>query len=114
MNPSSLFATSHLTKTSLDLRRSSAKPSSNDYLLGKSASEPERLIRQAELYRPEARQLLDAVNLTTGQRALDLGCGPLGILDEMAERVGAAGSVIGLEREETYRAHAETTLRERG
>lgn len=110
MNASTLLATNHLAKTFLKPAQSNTKPT--EYLLGKSASEPDRLVRQAELYRPESQQLLDAVNLTLGQRALDLGCGPLGVLDEMAERVGPTGVVIGLERESSYRAHAEARLRE--
>jgi ubiquinone/menaquinone biosynthesis C-methylase UbiE len=84
------------------------------YLLGQSDSEPERLIRQTAMHREETLQLLDRAGLGPGERALDLGCGPLGILDQLAERVGTSGNVMGLEREESFRQHAITTLRRQG
>jgi precorrin-6B methylase 2 len=33
---------------------------------------------------------------------LDVGCGPVGILGLLAETVGAAGKVVGLEREQRF------------
>jgi hypothetical protein len=33
-----------------------------------------------------------------GSRAIDLGCGPQGVLDLLSERVGATGHVTGVER----------------
>jgi ubiquinone/menaquinone biosynthesis C-methylase UbiE len=84
------------------------------YLLGQSDSEPERLIRQTAMHREETLQLLDRAGLGPGERALDLGCGPLGILDQLAERVGGGGKVIGLEREESFRQHAATTVHAQG
>ena len=38
--------------------------------------------------------LLDRVGLRPGQRAIDLGCGPRGILNMLAERVAPVGRVF--------------------
>ena len=109
-----LTALNHLAKTGLDLTAQRQTARNQEYLLGKSGSEPERLMQQAELHRPEARQLIDTVGVKAGAHALDLGCGPLGILDELANRVGVWGKVIGLEREERFRTHAAATLQRQG
>lgn len=56
-----------------------------------------RLLEQCELYRMEAELLFDRIGVDSGWQALDLGCGPPGVLDILAERVGTAGAVVGLE-----------------
>tara|TARA_R110002096_G_scaffold26518_29_gene81878 strand:- start:6570 stop:7451 length:882 start_codon:yes stop_codon:yes gene_type:complete len=114
MNPATLAPLPHLNRSFSKNPQAPKDASQGAYLLGKSTQEPERLIKQAELYRPEARQMLESVNLKPGERALDLGCGPLGILDEMAKRVGSTGHVTGLEREDRYRAYAEAEVRRGG
>jgi SAM-dependent methyltransferase len=113
MNIGNITALNHAAEGGVDTaaRRQTAR---NEYLLGKSASEPERLIQQAELHRPEARQLIERAGVKPGAHALDLGCGPLGILDELAMRVGVWGKVVGLEREERFRTHAAATLQRKG
>jgi SAM-dependent methyltransferase len=42
--------------------------------------------------------LFDRLDLRSGGRALDLGCGPQGVLDLLAERVGPTGHVLGIDR----------------
>ncbi|MEV0039733.1 methyltransferase domain-containing protein [Streptomyces sp. NPDC050804] len=68
-----------------------------EYLLGSSSTERERLLAQCELLRPASAALLDTIPLPTDADVLDLGCGPLGILDLLSERVGPTGSVTGLD-----------------
>lgn len=85
-----------------------------DYLLGVDEPERARLLGQAALHAPEARSLLDQVSLPVGGRAIDVGCGPLGILDLLAERVGATGTVIGLDRDPRMLDMATRSLAERG
>ena len=46
----------------------------------------------------EARWLLDRIGLPAGARAVEIGCGPRGCLDLLAERVGPTGEVVGVER----------------
>jgi ubiquinone/menaquinone biosynthesis C-methylase UbiE len=73
----------------------------DEYLLGHSANEEERLRRQPQELAPDSRRLLDQLNLRPGYRAIDIGCGPQGILDLLSERVGTNGEVVGLERSES-------------
>ena len=73
-------------------------PESDMYLLGHSAREEERLRKQPAELAPDSRRLLDQLNIRRGDRAIDIGCGPHGILDLLSERVGANGKVVGLER----------------
>jgi ubiquinone/menaquinone biosynthesis C-methylase UbiE len=70
---------------------------SSVYPLGSSAAELDRLRRQARELREDSLALLDRVGIAAGWSAIDLGCGPLGILDLLAERVGPAGRVTGLD-----------------
>jgi ubiquinone/menaquinone biosynthesis C-methylase UbiE len=76
-------------------------PHPNEYLLGHSANEEERLRRQPQELAPDSKRLLDQLDIRSGDRAIDIGCGPQGILDLLSERVGARGSVVGLERSES-------------
>ena len=58
------------------------------YLLGHSADEERRLSKQAEELRQESARLFDRIGMEEGSRAIDLGCGPQGVLDLLSERVG--------------------------
>jgi ubiquinone/menaquinone biosynthesis C-methylase UbiE len=69
------------------------------YLLGDSTAEVEHLVNQAEVYADVAAELLDRVGLAAGASAIDVGCGALGILRLLRERVGPSGRVVGLDRE---------------
>lgn len=68
-------------------------------ILDAADTERARLLEQCELHRMEAELLFDRIGVDVGWRVLDLGCGPPGVLDILAERVGTAGSVVGLDRE---------------
>ena len=70
---------------------------SNAYVMGSGEAELERLARQAHLFEQQSRALLDRTSLHTGMRALDIGCGPVGILDLLAEVVGPEGEVLGID-----------------
>lgn len=87
---------------------------SADYVFGGDRNELERLLGQAEDLRPESTWLLDAVGVTPGSRAADIGCGPIGVLDMLSERVGPGGSVVGIEREPRFAAMARDELARRG
>jgi tRNA A58 N-methylase Trm61 len=71
-------------------------PQPNEYLLGHSANEEERLRRQPQELAPDSKRLLDQLDIRPGDRAIDIGCGPQGILDLLSERVGARGRAVGL------------------
>ena len=61
--------------------------------------ERRRLDVQAELYGRLSAWALDTLGLGPGQRVADLGCGSGVLLPAMAERVGPAGRVIGVDRD---------------
>jgi ubiquinone/menaquinone biosynthesis C-methylase UbiE len=76
-------------------------PQPDEYLLGHSANEEARLRKQPHELAPDSRRLLDQLNIRPGDRAIDIGCGPQGILDLLSERVGPNGKVVGVERSES-------------
>lgn len=86
---------------------------STQYLLGNSPGERERLLRQGELFGEQARWLLDRIGIRPGWRALDVGCGPLGVLDLLSERVGDNGAAVGLDRDPQMRDWAQLSVAER-
>src|SRR5690242_18851016 len=67
------------------------------YALGSSSGESARLQRQADELAPDSSALLDRIGLRPGDRAIDVGCGPRGIIDLLAERVSPGGRVVGLD-----------------
>jgi SAM-dependent methyltransferase len=84
------------------------------YALGADTEETGRLRRQSEELRPEALALLDRIELRPGQAAIDLGCGPSGILDMLAGRVGPGGRVVGLDANAAHVAIAAGHARRYG
>jgi ubiquinone/menaquinone biosynthesis C-methylase UbiE len=75
---------------------------SADYVLGGTETELIRLRAQAQEYEEQARWLLETVGVRPGARVLDVGCGPIGILRLLSEKVGPSGAVVGLERERRF------------
>ena len=84
------------------------------YPLGSSLGESARLQRQAEELAADSAALLDRVGLRPGQSAIDLGCGPRGILDLLAERVSPGGRVVGLDANPAHTAMAAEFAARRG
>ena len=76
------------------------------YALGADTDERTRLIRQSDELRPEAEALLARIGLRPGDAALDLGCGPRGILDLLAAAVSPEGQVVGLDADPGHVATA--------
>ena len=87
--------------------------SSSNYPLGGTQTELDRLLAQAAVYEPETNWLLDQIGVGPGWRAVDIGCGPIGILDLLSQRVGPRDSVIGLERESRFVAMAYAEIAKR-
>jgi SAM-dependent methyltransferase len=86
---------------------------SDPYVLGGTQTEQQRLLAQASDFEAQSAWLLDRIGIQPGWRAADIGCGPIGILDLLSERVGKEGSVVGLEREKRFVdvARSEVALR---
>lgn len=51
------------------------------------------------MYADEAEELLDLIGVATGASVADVGCGTLGILAVLRDRVGVAGRVVGVDRD---------------
>lgn len=87
--------------------------SNEDYILGTSNEEIERLKFQHELWKQDVEQLWDEANIGSGQSILDLGCGPgYGSID-LAERVGSEGKVYAIDASEKYLQFLEREIAER-
>src|ERR1700704_5402060 len=67
------------------------------YIFGSTLTEQQRLVAQAQELEQRARWLLDHIGIQPGSRVIDIGCGPIGILNLLSERVGPRGGVVGLE-----------------
>jgi SAM-dependent methyltransferase len=76
---------------------SDSQPEKVVYALGSDPAERDRLRRQSEELGAHSAALLDKVGVGPGWNAIDLGCGPSGTLGILADRVGPAGSVTGVE-----------------
>jgi SAM-dependent methyltransferase len=70
----------------------------DDYLLGRGLDEEERLKRQIADLAPDSDAQFDRIGIKAGERVVDIGCGPGGVLHLLAKRVGPTGSVLGIDR----------------
>jgi len=70
----------------------------NDYVLGHSARELERLRSQARLIEPITRRFFEAAGIGAGMRVLDVGSGAGDVAFVAAELVGETGEVVGVDR----------------
>lgn len=86
----------------------------SDYFLGETSEEARRLTEMAAALAPDAARLFDDVGVAAGWRAADVGCGPLGALDLLSARVGAAGRVVGIERCAEFAHAARRAIAARG
>lgn len=84
------------------------------YSLGSSEAESARLLRQGGGLTPESQALLDRAGLRPGQAAVDLGCGPRGVLELLAARVSPGGRVVGIDADPAHVAMAAGFAAERG
>jgi SAM-dependent methyltransferase len=75
---------------------------SGNYVFGGGQTELQRLLIQAAGLEHEANWLLDNVPVTSGWCAVDIGCGPIGVLDLLSQRVGPRGRVLGVEPEPRF------------
>jgi hypothetical protein len=69
------------------------------YVLGRSGSESQRLIKQASFLHPFTERTFRRAGIGPGLRVLDLGCGAGDVSFLAAELVGPTGSVVGIDRD---------------
>lgn len=84
------------------------------YSLGTSAGESQRLKRQADELASESEALLERVRLRPGDSAIDLGCGPRGIIEMLHARVSPGGRVLGLDSDPAHVAMARELVASAG
>ena len=75
--------------------RMGSSSASDRWQLSASAAENYERINVPRLFGPWAEVLLERVEMTTGQRVLDLACGTGVVARLAAEKVGPSGAVIG-------------------
>lgn len=80
------------------------------YALGHTPEEYERLRMQARVWEAATGRLLDQLGLGPGASCLDAGCGPGETMRLMAERVGPAGRVLGIDADASLGAQALAML----
>jgi 2-polyprenyl-3-methyl-5-hydroxy-6-metoxy-1,4-benzoquinol methylase len=66
----------------------------NDYILGHTATEQLRLIRQARFLAPATGHFLRDAGIVSGMRVLDIGCGMGDVTMLVAQLVGPGGRVV--------------------
>lgn len=81
-----------------------------EYALGHTPQEYQRLRAQARVWEDTTGRLLDQVGLLPGATCLDAGCGPGETMRAMAERVGPAGRVLGIDADASLGAMALAML----
>src|SRR5258708_3516063 len=81
------------------MTRQEARLLQDDYTLGHSAEEHERLRRQGQMLEAATRRVVHAVGLRRGGTCLDVGCGPGAIMKLMGELVGPSGEGTGIDRD---------------
>ena len=84
------------------------------YALGSNPGESARLQRQSDELRPEGVALLDWIGLLRGQSAIDVGCGPSGIIDLISAAVSPGGRAVGLDADPEHVAMAREYARQHG
>ena len=84
------------------------------YALGHTPEEYERLRAQARAWQAPTGRLLDQVGLRPGASCLDAGCGPGETMRLMAERVGPAGRVLGVDADAALGAMTLAMLHDAG
>jgi SAM-dependent methyltransferase len=77
------------------------------YLLGSDEPELARLDSQAAALAPSTRLLLRAAGIRSGMRVLDLGTGLGHVAFELAQLVGDAGEIVGIDQSGTHLAAAD-------
>jgi len=90
------------------------RPRPDDYVLGRTPAEYERLRAQARIWEAATGRLLDQVELGPGARCLDAGCGPGETMRLLAQRVGPSGHVTGIDVDAPLGAQALSMLRAAG
>ena len=83
------------------------------YILGSRDSEITRLEMQATLFEPLTKQTLLNAGLKEGMRCIDIGCGTGSVTRLMANLVGKAGRVVGVDIDKRYLQYCNRKINSR-
>jgi SAM-dependent methyltransferase len=89
-------------------------PATASYALGRDPAESARLQRQSEELGPASAVLLDRAGTGPGQCAIDLGCGPSGVIEMLSRRVSPGGRVVGVDADPAHVALVRELAARRG
>jgi SAM-dependent methyltransferase len=84
------------------------------YTLGTNPAERERLRQQSRDLAAHTLALLEHADVSPGARVLELGCGPSGSIEVLAQRVGPTGSLTAVDIDQTHIALARDLACDRG
>lgn len=84
--------------------------SSAEYVIQMSEAELQRLLRLAAVGSDTVRSTCFLAGLGAGGKVLDVGCGALGALKDLAEMVGPSGTVVGVDISQEALARARHIL----
>ena len=72
-------------------------PSRPVYTIGSNAAERDRLRSQTDELNEHTDAVLKRVGIEPGWNVVELACGPRGVLERLAQRVGPTGAVTGID-----------------
>lgn len=78
------------------------------------AAELERLVGLARVLDPHIRDAFHRVGIRSGDKVIDVGCGPIGALLALSDMVGPEGTVVGLDMDELSLQQARSILDRNG
>src|SRR5262245_4289382 len=88
--------------------------SERDYVLGTHDEEIARLALQHRVWREHVLEGWRIAGIGPGQRVLDVGSGPGFVSVDLAQTVGPAGRVLGIERSGRFVEHARALASAKG
>jgi len=86
----------------------------DQYLLGATPAETQRLQTQGRLFAESPARLLRLAGIQPGMRALDIGCGAGDVTMQIASIVGESGHVTGVDADADVLAVARERAQDAG
>ena len=87
--------------------------SNNNYVLGNTSDEIERLKIQSDLFEPLTRDSLLKGGIRKGMKCCDVGCGPGEVTKMMGDMVGKSGKVVGFDINENYIKYCKASTKQK-
>ncbi len=89
-------------------------PAETEYVLGTQDDELRRLGFQHSVWAEPTARLWDVARFAPGERLLDLGCGPGYATADLAQLVGPAGTVLGVDVSRRFLIALDAVMQARG